>query len=75
LGIEVDLSTENVMKIRGGEIIGGVEVDSHGDHRMAMTLAVAGLISKRGVTIHGAESVAKSYPDFFETLEQLLYAQ
>ena len=38
-------------------------------------LAVAGLISKRGVTIHGAESVAKSYPDFFETLEQLLYAQ
>ena len=75
LGIEVDLSTENVMKIRGGEINGGVEVDSHGDHRMAMTLAVAGLISKQGVTIHGAESVAKSYPDFFETLEQLLYAQ
>ena len=75
LGIEVDLSTENVMKIRGGEINGGVEVDSHGDHRMAMTLAVAGLISKQGVTIHGAESVAKSYPDFFETLEQLYYAQ
>lgn len=75
LGIEVDLSTENVMKIRGGEINGGVEVDSHGDHRMAMTLAVAGLISKQGVTIHGTESVAKSYPDFFETLEQLYYAQ
>ena len=59
------------MIIRGGAIRGGVEVDSHGDHRMAMTLAVAGLLSDGGVTIHGAESVAKSYPDFFETLQML----
>ena len=73
LGIEVDLSTDNVMKIRGGKIVGGVEVDSHGDHRMAMTLAVAGLISERGVTITGAECVAKSYPDFFEDIERLRY--
>lgn len=71
LGIEVDLSEEDMMIIRGGAIRGGVEVDSHGDHRMAMTLAVAGLLSDGGVTIHGAESVAKSYPDFFETLQML----
>lgn len=71
LGIEVDLSEEDIMIIRGGTIRGGVEVDSHGDHRMAMTLAVAGLLSDGGVTIHGAESVAKSYPDFFETLQML----
>lgn len=73
LGIEVDLDTDNVMKIRGGKIVGGVEVDSHGDHRMAMTLAVAGLISERGVTITGAECVAKSYPNFFEDIERLRY--
>ena len=73
LGIEVDLSTDNVMKIRGGKIVGGVEVDSHGDHRMAMTLAVAGLISERGVTITGAECIAKSYPNFFEDIERLRY--
>lgn len=71
LGIEVDLSEEDIMIIRGGAIRGRVEVDSHGDHRMAMTLAVAGLLSDGGVTIHGAESVAKSYPDFFETLQML----
>lgn len=71
LGIEVDLSEEDIMIIRGGAIRGGVEVDSHGDHRMAMTLAVAGLLSDGGVTIHGAESVAKSYPDFFERLQML----
>ena len=71
LGIEVDLSQDDVMKIRGGAISSGVKVDSHGDHRMAMTLAVSALLSDGEVTITGAESVAKSYPDFFETLEML----
>jgi 3-phosphoshikimate 1-carboxyvinyltransferase len=71
LGIEVDLSESNVMRIIGGAITGGVEVDSYGDHRMAMTLAVAALLSDSQVTIRGAECVSKSYPDFFETLEML----
>ncbi|MBQ9137215.1 MAG: 3-phosphoshikimate 1-carboxyvinyltransferase [Alistipes sp.] len=73
LGIEVDISTENIMKIRGGKITGGVEVESYGDHRMAMTLAVAALLSDQGLTIRGAECVAKSYPEFFEDLERLRY--
>ena len=59
------------MKIRGGKISGGVEVESHGDHRMAMTLAVAALLSDEPITIHGAECVSKSYPEFFEDLERL----
>ena len=71
IGIEVDLSEPNVMKITGGKIIGGVEVESYGDHRMAMTLAVAALLSDREITIKGAECVSKSYPDFFETLSML----
>ena len=69
LGIDVDLSERNVMKIRGGEIRGGVEVESYGDHRMAMTLAVAALLSDKEITIKGAECVSKSYPNFFEDLE------
>ena len=71
LGIDVDLSEPNVMKITGGKIEGGAEVESYGDHRMAMTLAVAALLSDSQLTIKGAECVAKSYPDFFETLEML----
>ena len=71
LGIDVDLSERNVMKIRGGEIRGGVEVESYGDHRMAMTLAVAALLSDKEITIKGAECVSKSYPNFFEDLEML----
>ena len=70
LGIEVDLSEEDVMKIRGGAIR-GARTRSHGDHRMAMSLAVAALRSDGAVTIEGAESVAKSYPRFFEDLEQV----
>lgn len=71
IGIDVDLSEPNVMKITGGKIEGGAEVESYGDHRMAMTLAVAALLSDSELTIKGAECVAKSYPDFFETLEML----
>ena len=71
IGIEVDLSEPNVMKIVGGKITGGVEVESHGDHRMAMTLAVAALLSDGSITIKGAECVSKSYPNFFEDLDLL----
>ena len=71
LGIDVDLSSDNVMKIRGGKIVGGVEVDGCSDHRMAMTLAVAGLNAEKPVVIHGVECVAKSYPDFFKDIEML----
>ena len=70
LGIEVDTSEENVMKIRGGAVH-GADVSSHNDHRMAMSLAVAALRADGAVTIRGAESVAKSYPEFFEALEQV----
>ena len=58
------------MKIRGGAIH-GARTRSHGDHRMAMSLAVAALRSDGAVTIEGAESVAKSYPRFFEDLEHV----
>ncbi len=71
LGIEVDLSTDNVMKICGGEIRGGVLAESYDDHRMAMAMAVAGLCSDGEICIRNAGCVAKSYPDFFEVLEGL----
>lgn len=71
LGIEIDLSTENVMKIRGGEIRPAT-VDACGDHRIAMSLAVSALRCTGGeVTVTGAECVAKSYPDFFRDIESV----
>ena len=72
MGINVDLSTPDVMRVTGGEIR-GAEVSSHNDHRIAMAAAVAALRCERGsVTICGAEAVAKSYPEFWDDLSGLL---
>ncbi len=49
----------------------GGTVDSAGDHRIAMALAVAALRTEKGITIRGAESVRKSYPDFFNEFRRL----
>lgn len=70
LGLRIDLEGD-YMHIHGtGKLTGG-EVVSHHDHRIAMCLAIAGLNADAPVTIHGAEAVAKSYPDFWEHLAQL----
>ncbi len=71
LGIEVDLSEPDTMHIRGGAIHGGTRVDSHGDHRIAMSLAVAALRAEGEVILEGAECVAKSFPQFFEVLDRM----
>lgn len=70
LGIEVELPDEDTMTIRGGTIRAG-RVSAHGDHRMAMSLAVAALRAEGTVTIEGAECVSKSYPRFFGDLEKI----
>lgn len=70
LGIEVDIATENVMRVRGGEIRSATADGCH-DHRIAMSLAVSALRSDGAVEIRGAECVEKSYPDFFRDLEHL----
>lgn len=72
MGISVDLSAPDVMRVTGGEIR-SAEVSSHNDHRIAMAAAVAALRCERGsVTIRGAEAVAKSYPEFWDDLSGLL---
>lgn len=59
------------MVINGkGKLAGGV-VNAHGDHRIAMSAAVASLICEGTVTITGAQAVGKSYPKFFEDFDKL----
>ena len=70
-GIEIDIDEPNVMRIHGGKIH-GCTIDSHGDHRIAMSMAIAALTADSPITIEGAECVAKSYPSFFDDLEQLI---
>jgi 3-phosphoshikimate 1-carboxyvinyltransferase len=49
----------------------GGGMDSRGDHRIAMLGAVAGLVSREGVEVRGAEAVAISFPGFFELLSSV----
>jgi 3-phosphoshikimate 1-carboxyvinyltransferase len=49
----------------------GGRISSRGDHRLAMLGAVAGLASREGVRVEGADAVAVSFPGFFEMLEEL----
>ena len=71
LGIEVDISEDNIMKIRGGKIH-PAQTFSHDDHRIAMSLAVTALRSTGEIKIENAECVEKSYPTFFEDLESII---
>ena len=57
--------------IRGGRTLAGGTVDACGDHRIAMSAAVAGGICRGAVTICGSECVQKSYPDFWTDFQQL----
>jgi 3-phosphoshikimate 1-carboxyvinyltransferase len=49
----------------------GGGMDSFGDHRLVMLGAVAGLVSREGVSLEGTEAVAISFPGFFELLESV----
>ena len=59
------------MVIYGGRLLSGAEVDSHFDHRLAMTLAIAGLIARRETTINHAQVAEVSHPAFWQTLRQI----
>ena len=71
LGIEIELDyEENIMRVVGGKPH-AAEVDSHDDHRIAMSLAITALRIEDEVEIRNRECVAKSYPSFFDDLEML----
>lgn len=62
LGVEVAEEPEGA-RIRGGSL-GGGSIASHGDHRVAMAFAMAGLAASRPIRIEDCANVATSFPDF-----------
>ena len=58
------------IEINGGKIMGSI-VDSYGDHRVAMSFAIAGLISKNPITILDAKNVSTSFPGFFDLMKEM----
>ena len=69
MGIAVEIEQDSLI-IHGGSIAGG-NVNSHGDHRIAMACAIAALVSESSTSIEGWEAVSTSYPGFKNDLECL----
>src|SRR5271163_2912088 len=68
LGADIE-ATEDGFVVRGGDGLRGGTIDAHGDHRMAMMGAVAGLASREGVEVVGIDAAAVSYPTFVADLQ------
>jgi 3-phosphoshikimate 1-carboxyvinyltransferase len=71
MGAQVE-EREDGLKIPGGQRLHGGEVDSLGDHRIAMAFAVAALRAEGETQIRGADAAVISYPGFFVALESVL---
>lgn len=70
MGADVEERADG-MVIHGGHPLHGAEVESHGDHRIAMSAGIAALAGGVSNTIHGAETIATSFPNFTSLLLQL----
>jgi 3-phosphoshikimate 1-carboxyvinyltransferase len=70
LGAQIEATADGFVVAGSGSLRGGV-LHAHGDHRLAMLGAVAGLASTSGVEVVGMEAAAVSYPGFLGDLAQL----
>ena len=70
LGARIKTTGDDIV-IDGPTVLRGTVVDSLGDHRLALTFAIAGLVAEGAATVLAADSVAISYPTFFADLERI----
>lgn len=71
LGVEIEELTDGMVIKGPARIRGGVRVKSYGDHRMAMSLAIAGLLADDRIIIEDSRSINTSFPEFPDLLKQL----
>jgi len=71
MGADVE-EFEDGLRVSGPTRLRGAKIDPGGDHRMAMTFAVAGLIAKGETEIEDADCVAVSFPQFFDLLDSVV---
>jgi 3-phosphoshikimate 1-carboxyvinyltransferase len=70
MGAEVE-EFDDGLDVPGGQQLHGAEIDSGGDHRIAMAFSVAALRAEGETVIHGADAAAISFPEFFDLLDQV----
>jgi 3-phosphoshikimate 1-carboxyvinyltransferase len=72
MGVSIE-TTPDGFHIPGGQVFHAAEIDSAGDHRIAMAFSVAALAADGPCIIHGAESAGVSFPEFFSTLREIAH--
>ena len=70
MGVEIEASADG-FHVPGGQTFHAAELDSSGDHRIAMAFAVAALAADGACVIEGADAARVSFPEFFSTLQQI----
>ena len=70
MGVDIT-ETDDGMIIPGKQALKGAVTESHLDHRVAMSIAIAALTAEGDTTINNADCVAISFPDFYEILDSL----
>lgn len=70
LGIVIE-EFEDGFRIPGGQTFNSGEIESFGDHRIAMAFSIAGLVSRQGIKINNPDCVNISFPGFYEVLDSL----
>jgi 3-phosphoshikimate 1-carboxyvinyltransferase len=70
LGVQADEKPDG-FSIQGGLPLSGGVTRPHGDHRLAMSLAVAGLAARSPLTVTNAEIINESFPEFIQSIQSL----
>ncbi|MBR2373263.1 MAG: 3-phosphoshikimate 1-carboxyvinyltransferase, partial [Lentisphaeria bacterium] len=71
MGVQVKELPDGLVINGTGKVHGSADLDSHGDHRIVMSLAVAALAAEGKSVIRDAECAGVTYPGFFETFRSL----
>jgi 3-phosphoshikimate 1-carboxyvinyltransferase len=69
-GVMVEEEPEG-MVVTGGQVRGGAQVETHGDHRVAMAHLVMGLAAQAPISVDEPEMIATSFPGFVELMSRL----
>lgn len=70
MGLRIQVHADG-FEVPGGQAFHAAELDSFGDHRIAMAFSVAALIADGPCTLEGAEAARVSFPEFFDTLQRV----
>ncbi len=70
-GVEAKIGSDDSLAVKGGQIEGGNLIPTHGDHRIAMSFLIAGLASRKPISVDKPEMIATSFPSFKDLMLNL----